>query len=82
MNLSSPGINSWATEYGCSNNTVIPTFAPRFAEAATQRQALNFIFLAMAKTDLFQAPDYFQIDDLLTEEHKLVRNSVRDWVKK
>ena len=36
----------------------------------------------MAKTDLFQAPDYFQIDDLLTEEHKLVRNSVRDWVKK
>ena len=60
----------------------IPTFAPRFAEAATQRQALNFISLPMAKTDLFQAPDYFQIDDLLTEEHKLIRNSVRDWVKK
>jgi glutaryl-CoA dehydrogenase len=36
----------------------------------------------MAKTDLFQAPDYFQVDDLLTEEQKLVRNSVRDWVKK
>ncbi|MEP7171197.1 MAG: acyl-CoA dehydrogenase family protein, partial [Bacteroidota bacterium] len=36
----------------------------------------------MAKTDLFQAPDYFQIDELLTEEQKLVRNSVRDWVKK
>jgi len=36
----------------------------------------------MPKTDLFQAPDYFQIDELLTEEHKLVRNSVREWVKK
>ncbi len=36
----------------------------------------------MAKTDLFQAPDYFLIDDLLTEEHKLVRDSVRSWVKK
>jgi len=36
----------------------------------------------MAKTDLFQAPDYFQMDELLTEEQKLVRNSVRDWVKK
>ncbi len=33
-------------------------------------------------TDRFQAPDYFLIDDLLTEEHKLIRNSVRDWVKK
>jgi glutaryl-CoA dehydrogenase len=34
------------------------------------------------KTDLFQAPDYYNIDDLLTDEHKLVRNSARDWVKK
>jgi glutaryl-CoA dehydrogenase len=36
----------------------------------------------MAKTDLFEAPDYYLIDELLTEEHKLLRNSVRDWVKK
>lgn len=34
------------------------------------------------KPDLFQAPDYFQVDDLLTEEHKLVRDSAREWVKK
>ena len=33
-------------------------------------------------TDLFQAPDYFQLDDLLTEEHKLVRDAARDWVKR
>jgi glutaryl-CoA dehydrogenase len=36
----------------------------------------------MAKTDLFESPDYYLLDELLTEEHKLVRNSVRDWVKK
>lgn len=33
-------------------------------------------------SDRFQAPDYYQIDDLLTDEHKLIRDSVRDWVKK
>jgi glutaryl-CoA dehydrogenase len=32
--------------------------------------------------DLFQSPDYFAIDELLTEEHKLVRQSVRAYVKK
>lgn len=32
--------------------------------------------------DLFQSPDYFLLDDLLTEEHKLIRESVRQWVKK
>ena len=32
--------------------------------------------------DLFQAPDYFLLDDLLTEEHKLVRDACRDWVKR
>jgi len=33
-------------------------------------------------TDLFQAPDYYNIDDLLNEEHKMVRDAARDWVKK
>tara|TARA_B100001109_G_scaffold254987_1_gene256288 strand:+ start:1231 stop:2409 length:1179 start_codon:yes stop_codon:yes gene_type:complete len=33
-------------------------------------------------TDLFQAPDYFQLDELLNEEHKLVRDASRDWVKR
>lgn len=35
-----------------------------------------------SKKDLFEAPDYFQMDELLTEEHKLVRDTVRSWVKK
>ncbi|WP_347173006.1 acyl-CoA dehydrogenase family protein [Polaribacter uvawellassae] len=34
------------------------------------------------KPDLFQAPDYYQLDDLLTEEHKLVRDAAREWVKR
>ena len=34
------------------------------------------------KPDLFQAPDYYNLDDLLTEEHKLVRESARAWVKR
>ncbi len=32
--------------------------------------------------DLFQAPDYYGLDDLLTEEHKLVRDAAREWVKR
>lgn len=35
-----------------------------------------------ARTDLFQHPDYFALDELLTEEHKLIRDSVREYVKK
>ena len=34
------------------------------------------------KPDLFEAPDYYNIDDLLTEEHKLVRDAAREWVKR
>ncbi len=34
------------------------------------------------KPDLFQAPDYYNLDDLLTEENKLVRDSTRSWVKR
>lgn len=30
----------------------------------------------------YKAPDYYQIDDLLTEEHKIVRQSIRDFVDK
>jgi len=36
----------------------------------------------MSKTDLFESPDYYLLDELLTDEHKLIRQSVRDWVKK
>jgi len=32
--------------------------------------------------DLFESPDYFKVDDLLTEEQKLIRSAVRAYVKK
>ncbi|WP_211330004.1 acyl-CoA dehydrogenase family protein [Deminuibacter soli] len=35
-----------------------------------------------ARTDLFQSPDYYQLDELLTDEHKLIRETVRSYVKK
>ena len=35
-----------------------------------------------SKTDLYKAPDYYILDDLLTDEHKLIRESVRAWVSK
>lgn len=34
------------------------------------------------KPDLFEAPDYYNLDDLLSEEHLLVRDAARQWVKR
>jgi len=36
----------------------------------------------MAASDLFQSPDYFQMDELLSEEHLLIRDTVRNYVKR
>ncbi len=32
--------------------------------------------------DLFKHPDYYLADDLLSDEHKLVREAAREWVKR
>lgn len=48
---------------------------------SNQNSDLNSIQRS-SKKDLFEAPDYYQMDELLTEEHKLVRDTVRSWVKK
>lgn len=34
------------------------------------------------KQDHFDHPDFYKIDDLFTEEHKLIRSSIREFVKK
>jgi glutaryl-CoA dehydrogenase len=34
------------------------------------------------KPDLFQAPDYYNIDELLNDEHRMVRDAARAWVKR
>jgi glutaryl-CoA dehydrogenase len=33
------------------------------------------------RVDKYQHHDYYQIDDLLSDEHILARQAVRDWVK-
>ena len=40
------------------------------------------LFDIIMTQDLFQAPDYYLLDELLTEEHKLVRDAAREWVKR
>jgi glutaryl-CoA dehydrogenase len=37
---------------------------------------------ANSKIDIFQSPDYYQLDELLRDEHKMVRDAVRSYVKK
>lgn len=34
------------------------------------------------KTDMFQAPDYYHLDELLSDEQKMVRDAAREWVKR
>ncbi|MGC6431081.1 MAG: acyl-CoA dehydrogenase family protein [Jejuia sp.] len=34
------------------------------------------------RPDLFEAPDYYNLDELLSEEHKLVRDAAREWIKR
>ena len=50
------------------------------------KQIFNlFIFdskINSMRPDLFEAPDYYNLDDLLSEEHKLVRDAARQWVKR
>jgi glutaryl-CoA dehydrogenase len=54
-----------------ANNKLSPTFAP------TKKDC----FMA-TRTDNFVSPDYFNVDELLTEEHKHIREAVRSYVKK
>jgi glutaryl-CoA dehydrogenase len=32
--------------------------------------------------DLYQTPDYYQLDELLTDEHKMIREAAQEWVKR
>jgi len=44
-------------------------------------QTVDELLAANRGKDRYQAPDYYGIDDLLTEEQKLVRQSAREWIK-
>ena len=43
---------------------------------------MRHIFILTLTKDLYQHPDYYLVDELLTDEHKLIRDSVRAYVKK
>lgn len=72
------------------NDIILFSFrvAKRGSRTKCRRVSPNFLYLdnqlftVMAKTDLYEAPDYFLLDELLSDEHKLIRASVREWVKK
>ena len=44
---------------------------------STQQDTLK----VSVKTDQYQHHDYYVIDDLLDDEHKMARDSIREWVK-
>jgi len=43
---------------------------------------IEHLYEANRGKDKFLAPDFYGIDDLLSDEQKLIRQSVREWVKK
>lgn len=45
-------------------------------------QEINELKEAKKGKDTFDHPDFYNIDDLLSEEHKMVRDSVRSYVKR
>ena len=49
---------------------------------STEKAVSNAQFHKANKPDLYAHPDYYLMDELLTEEHRLVRSMVRDYVKK
>jgi len=51
---------------------------PMSASASTQETKVK----KSMKQDQFEHPDFYQLDGLLTEEQKLIRSSIRDFVKK
>jgi glutaryl-CoA dehydrogenase len=55
---------------------------PILKNMSTQKAVTTAEFHKANKPDLYNHPDYYLMDELLTEEHKLIRNMVRDYVKK
>ena len=52
-------------------------FIPKY-----KRKSILPIFALIMSKDQFQAPDYYLVDELLTDEQKLVRDTARAYVKK
>jgi glutaryl-CoA dehydrogenase len=53
-----------------------------FCTGMMNEHSLDELLAANRGKDRYEAPDFYGVDDLLSEEQILVRNSVRDWVKR
>jgi glutaryl-CoA dehydrogenase len=53
-----------------------------FAKINRYNRIITFAKKLNMATDRYQAHDFLQLDELLTEEQKLVRDSAREWLKK
>jgi len=65
-------------------NVIIPNANIPFKKSIFSYKIYTFVknLTKIMSQDLYQAPDYFQMDELLTEEHKLIRDAAREWVKR
>src|SRR5690606_7977002 len=50
--------------------------------AAQDQENTSNMAMRSVKNDRFESPDFYAVDDLLTDEHKLVRSAMRDFVNK
>jgi len=55
-------------------------FGENKKQLKTDSPAIEMI--KIMRPDLFQAPDYYLLDELLSDEHKMVRDAAREWVKR
>jgi glutaryl-CoA dehydrogenase len=54
---------------------VYPAMSEELLSQNAVRSSAKFV-------DSFESPDFYHLDDLLSDEHKLIRSSLRDFVKK
>lgn len=54
----------------------------RFAYQATGKKSIHHLPSPTMAQDLYTHPDYYGVDDLLSDEHKLIRDTVRQFVKR
>ncbi len=88
VRIKDPG-RSISALFFCSRRTIHSQNSAQIPKSKIRNPKSNSLSLrnqllkqAMSKKDLFESPDYYQMDEMLSDEHKLIRATVRDWVKK
>src|SRR5690606_1522725 len=68
--------------YATLNNTLTYTQFKTIQMSSTNAQTPLKNTGKSRPTAWFESPDFYAVDDLFTEEHKLIRDSIREFVKK